>query len=241
LPPYCLCEHETIGKLILIVDRRSSCLSNELVNVPIPVPLKYTFASDSVLFENSIQTGFGGDRLITTVEDLNEVITNDGDFVTVKVYGGLVSFGIVGDFGVVFVPVQIVRNGVVHFTFDLTHESVLFDLKVVWDGLGGKSRGCVPPSQPSHPEELFKLICDTVDQPIGSVQIEHVANPIDAIVEVAEVATHEITKSGSDVQIELVDLRSSGVVHTDIIGTGSADLREAVDSAPTVHPRRPWV
>ncbi len=64
---------------------------------------------------------------------------------------------------------------------------------------------------------------------------------IDAIVEVAEVATHEITKSGSDVQIELVDLRSSGVVHTDIIGTGSADLREAVDSAPTVHPRRPWV
>jgi hypothetical protein len=38
-----------------------------------------------------------------------------------------------------------------------------------------------------------------------------------------------------------VDLRSSGVVHTDIIGTGSADLREAVDSAPTVHPRRPWV
>ena len=93
----------------------------------------------------------------------------------------------------------------------------------------------------SHPEELFKLICDTVDQPIGSVQIEHVANPIDAIVEIAEVVAHKVTESGSDVQIELVDLRSSGVVHTDIIGTGSADLREAVDSAPTVHPRRPWV
>ena len=86
----------------------------------------------------------------------------------------------------------------------------------------------MPPSQPSHPEELFKLICDTVDQPIGSIEIEHVANPIDAIVEIAEVATHEITKSGSDVQIELVDLRSSGVVHTDIIGTGRDGLGSVV-------------
>ena len=103
--------------------------------------------------------------------------------------------------------------------------------------LGGKVKREWTPSQLSHSEELFKLICDTVDQPIGSVQIEHVANPIDAIVEVAEVAAHEITKGGSDVQIELVDLRSSDVVHTDIIGTGSGDLGAAVDSASTVHPR----
>ena len=124
MPPYSLCEHETIGKLILIVDRRSSCLSNELMNEPIPVPLKYTFASNSVLTKNSIQTRLGGVRLIPTVKDLNEVITNDGDFVTVQVYGGLVSFGVVSNSGVVFLPVLVVRNGSVHFTFNLTHESV---------------------------------------------------------------------------------------------------------------------
>ena len=69
----------------------------------------------------SIQAGFGGLRLIPTVEDLNEVITNDGNFVTVKEYGRLVSFGVVSDSGVVRLPVQVVRNGVVHLLFDLTH------------------------------------------------------------------------------------------------------------------------
>ena len=120
--PYSLCEHETIGELVLIVDRRSSCLSDELVNEPIPVALEYTFALDSVLRKNSIQTGLGGVRLITTVEDLNEVITNHGDLVTVQVYGRLVSFGIESNSSVSRLPVQVVRNGVVHLLFDLTHE-----------------------------------------------------------------------------------------------------------------------
>jgi len=107
--------------------------------------------------------------------------------------------------------------------------------------IGGKVKREWTPSQLSHSEELFKLIRDTVDQPIGSVEIEHVANPIDAIVEIAEVVAHKVTESGSDVQIELVDLRSSGVVHTDIIGTGWDGLGSVVDSASTVHPRPPWV
>ena len=89
----------------------------------------------------------------------------------------------------------------------------------------------------SHPEELFELVRDTVNQPVGSGNVEDGANPVDTLAEVAEVAAHEITKGGSDVQIELVDLRSSGFVHTDIIGTGSGDLGAAVDSASTVHPR----
>ena len=105
------------------------------------------------------------------------------------------------------------------------------------DQIGGKVKREWTPSQLSHPEELFELVRDTVDQPIGSVEIEHIANPIDAIVEIAEVATHEITKGRGNVQIELVDLRSSGVVHAVIIGTGSADLGDRVDSASTVHPR----
>ena len=124
MPPYCLCEHETIGEVVLIEHRRSSCLSDELMNEPIVVLLKYTFSLDSVILENSIQAGFGGVRLIPTVEDLNEVVTNGSDVVAEQIHLRLVSFGIVSNFGVVFLPVLVVRNGSVHFLFDLTHESV---------------------------------------------------------------------------------------------------------------------
>jgi hypothetical protein len=123
VPPYLLCEHETILEVVAVKHGRSSCLSDELVNEPIEVLLKYTFSLDSVILENSIQTGLGGVRLITTVEDLNEIITNSGNVVAVQIHLRLVSFGIVSNFGVVFLPVLVVRNGSVHFTFDLTHES----------------------------------------------------------------------------------------------------------------------
>ena len=125
MPPNSLCEHEPIGEVVAVKHRGSSCLPDELVNEPIEVLLEYTFALDSMLRENSIQARFGGLSLITTVEDLNEVITNHGDLVTVQVYSRLVSFGIVSNSGVVRLPVQVVRNGVVHFPFDLTHESVM--------------------------------------------------------------------------------------------------------------------
>lgn len=137
MPPNSLCEHETIGEVVAVINRGSSCLPDELVNEPIEVLLKYTFALDSVLRKNSIQSGFGGLSLITTVEDLNEVITNYGNFVTVQVYSRLVSFGVVSDSGVVTLPVQVVRNGVVHLPFDLTHGVVSFELKSVWQQLGG--------------------------------------------------------------------------------------------------------
>ena len=127
MPPYLLCKHEPIFKGILIVDRRSSCLSDELVNEPIPVALEYTFALDSVLRKNSIQTGLGGVGLITTVEDLNEVITNDGNSVAMETNSRLVSFGVESNSSVSRLPVQVVRNGVVHLLFDLTHEVVSFE------------------------------------------------------------------------------------------------------------------
>ena len=83
MPPYCLCEHETISEVVLIVNRRSSCLSDELMNEPIEVPLKYTFALDSVLRKNSIQTGFGSLGLMSTIKDLHVVITNLSNLVAV--------------------------------------------------------------------------------------------------------------------------------------------------------------
>jgi len=97
------------------------------MNEPIPVALEYTFALDSVLRKNSIQTGLGGVGLITTVEDLNEVITNDGNSVAMETNSRLVSFGVESNSSVSRLPVQVVRNGVVHLLFDLTHEVVSFE------------------------------------------------------------------------------------------------------------------
>jgi len=128
LPPYSLCEHETIGEVVAVINRRSSCLPDELVNKPIEVLLKHTFALDSMLRENSIQTRFGGVGLITTIEDLNEVITNDGNLASIKKHRAFVGFRIISDSSVVFLPVLIVRNGGVHFAFDLTHEVWSFEL-----------------------------------------------------------------------------------------------------------------
>ena len=127
MPPDSLCEHEPIGEVVTGINGRSSCRSDELVNVPFEVLLQYTFALDSVLRKNSIQTGLSGLGLITTVEDLNEVITHDGNSVAVKTNRRLVSFGVVSNRGVVRLPVQVVRNGIVHLLFDLTHEVVSFE------------------------------------------------------------------------------------------------------------------
>jgi len=150
MPLYLLCKHETIGEVILIVDRRSSCLSDELMNEPIEVLLEYTFALDSVLRKNSIQTGLGGGRLPTTIKDLHEVIAYNSNSVAMETNSRLVSFRIESNRSVVFLPVQIVRNGSVHFTFDLTHEVVSFELRLVWQqmGVNGENGGHSPDCHP---------------------------------------------------------------------------------------------
>ena len=95
------------------------------MNEPIKVLLKYTFALDSVLRENSIQAGLGGVGLPTAIKDLHEVITNGGDMIAVQVYLRLTSFVVIDNLSVCTFPVAVLTNGGVHFTFDLTHESVM--------------------------------------------------------------------------------------------------------------------
>ena len=137
MPPYLLCEHETIGEVILIEHGGSSCLSDELVNEPIEVPLEYTFALDSVLRKNSIQAGLGGVSLPTTIKDLHEVITYNSNSVAMETNNRLVSFRIESNRSVTRLPVAILRDRGIHFTFDLTHGSVSFELKLVWHPLAG--------------------------------------------------------------------------------------------------------
>jgi len=120
LPPFCLCEHETSVEFVLIEHGGRSCLSDELMNEPFEVPLEYTFALDCVSLENSIQAGFGGFSLMSTVEDFHPIIAHAGNVVIVKINKGNVTD--VDDFGVVALPVTGSTDGVVHLLFDLTHE-----------------------------------------------------------------------------------------------------------------------
>ena len=145
MPLNSLCKHETIAEFTFIEDRRSSCLSDELVDEPLEVALEYTFALDSVLRKNSIQTGFGGHRLPSTVEDFYEVITNGSDVVAVQKHFRLISFRVESNLSVARLPVDGVTNGSIHLSFDLTHWGCPSTTNVVWHGVGGSTRGLVPP------------------------------------------------------------------------------------------------
>jgi len=93
---------------------------------------------------------------------------------------------------------------------------------VVWHEVRKGTRGYVPLPQLSRTKEFFKLIGNSINQPIGGIEIEHITNPINAIIQIAKVVAHEITKCGSNVKIELVNLRSSrhrsGFVHVYTLG-----------------------
>jgi len=113
-------EHESVGELMLIVDRRGSNLPDELMNEPLKVALVDTLTVDCVRLKNSIQTGFGSARLITTIEDGHVIITNLSNLVAVQIHeGNTITVSV--NLSVARLPVAGVTNGSVHLTFDLTH------------------------------------------------------------------------------------------------------------------------
>ena len=81
--------------------------------------LKDTFSTDSVLPENSIQAGFGGCRLISTIIKADESITDLSDLMTVKV--NKTHAVDVSDFSIVALPINTFGDGGVHLAFDLAH------------------------------------------------------------------------------------------------------------------------
>ena len=81
--------------------------------------LKDTFSTDSVLPENSIQAGFGGLRLISTIIKADESITDLSDLMTVKV--NKTHAVDVSDFSIVALPINTFGDGGVHLAFDLAH------------------------------------------------------------------------------------------------------------------------
>jgi hypothetical protein len=91
-------------------------------NEPIEVLLKYTFTSDSMLTQNSIEARFGSVRLPTTIKKADVIITHVCNVVAVQIHFRLVSFSIKLYTSVGRLPVSVVADSGIHLGFDLTHE-----------------------------------------------------------------------------------------------------------------------
>ena len=137
-----LCQAHSIHKVTLIKHGGSSGIPDELMNEPLKVFLKYTFALDCMSLKNSIQTGFGGSRLPTTIKQGDEIITNFGNLVAVKEYICHAIF--VSDGSIAAAEVVTVGDSSVHLGFNLTHRSGLLGMNIVWHGMGGSTTQGVP-------------------------------------------------------------------------------------------------
>ena len=94
-----------------------------ITNEPLIVLLENTI-SDAIaeLIDDSIEARFGCSCLPTTIKDFKEVITQDGNFVTVKTYNRGVVFFVVVNRSVTRLPVLAVSESGVHLLFDFTHD-----------------------------------------------------------------------------------------------------------------------
>jgi hypothetical protein len=90
------------------------------INKPSPVLLEYTFTGQSVPLKNSIQTGFGGIGLPTTIKQPHKVITDLSNLIAVKEYKTHTVAKV--NFSVARLPITFGSDGSIHLGFDLTHE-----------------------------------------------------------------------------------------------------------------------
>jgi len=89
-------------------------------NEPGPVLLEYALARVTERITESVETGFGGDRLPTAVEDGHGVFIDCRDVVSMQIdFGDAV---LCQNAGVTGGPVLVCLDGGVHLGFDLTHE-----------------------------------------------------------------------------------------------------------------------
>ena len=91
-----------------------------ITDVPCKLMLKYT-VSECVaeLVDDSVETGFGGVRLPSSVKDFHEVITDLCNLVVVQIHSGHTV--VVINSGVAHAPIGVVLDGDVHEFFNLTH------------------------------------------------------------------------------------------------------------------------
>ena len=109
----------TSGKDVTVVEITGHIV---VTNVPLIILLKYTICDCiTEAVDECVQARFSGVSLPTSVKDLKEVITNHSNFVTVKTNNRFAIFLIEVNRSVAIFPIDVVRNGIAHLLFDLTH------------------------------------------------------------------------------------------------------------------------
>ena len=118
-------KNEKLGFLSLCKFRESVTV-DKLVNALVvsDEPLKLVLIDTigectAELFDDSVETRFGGVGLPTAIKDANEGITNLSNLVTVQVHSRHTV--VVSNLGVAHTPVSVVLDGDVHQTLNLTH------------------------------------------------------------------------------------------------------------------------
>ena len=88
--------------------------------------LKDILTRNTVLGKKCIQATLCGIRLIPTIEQLNEVLTDSCDLITIQKHTRDITF--CGDLSVILAPILLIGDCLVHQGFDLTH----FESWVSW-------------------------------------------------------------------------------------------------------------
>jgi hypothetical protein len=106
---------------------------------PLKLLLEHTLTITTVCPKDSIQARLGGDSLMPTIKQADEVITNLGNLVTVKEYtrDGIALLKLYPSVG--RLPIATVSDGGVHLGFDLTQNVLrlvdllsMAPLEVLW-------------------------------------------------------------------------------------------------------------
>jgi len=98
--------------------------TTDLIHKPAEVLGKHFLTRQTMLGKNSIQTRFRGDRLPTTIKQLDEVVAHRGDVIAVQVYKRHVTDA--DNLSVARLEIFASSDSGIHLGFDLTH------CRVVW-------------------------------------------------------------------------------------------------------------
>jgi len=140
--------------------------TTDLTHKPAEVLGKYFLTRQTMLGKNSIEARLCGDRLPTTIKQLQEVVTYRGNVIAVQIHKRNVADG--DNLSIARFEVTTVGDGSVHQSFDFPHDRVEkgFGLRggggrslplmwPIYDGQGAITRGLVTPCGLAHPRSIL--------------------------------------------------------------------------------------
>jgi len=172
-------------------------------NEPLPFLLKHTLTITTMLTKDSIQTRFGSVGLPTTIKQSDKSITHLSNTIAMKKYKTHTI--LVGNHGVVTLPIFASSDSGIHQSFDLPQGGLrLVDLlSMAWGG--GRINPQWTPDQLSH---VIAEVTFLHASPPGSIRfiVEHLSNILTEIITFchAIVEPHVIIMTINNVGVEVI-------------------------------------